>query len=242
MGKFGILIKAAAAVVLLAAAHTVSEARPGIEAGYVNAQYRSKFVASSDIADSFCMNGFFVGANSDTRLYSNKLFFNTGLYYNMLKRSEVQDLSIARMSGTRSEHSLSVPLQLKYRFYLRYSINMFIYAGPTLDFGFVSDVKYSVRSEALGLEGNISYNYYNGRIRSSNIPEEYLRGVEEVLPDARYNWFDVSMGGGVGFEFLKFIELRAGYDWGLLNRYRQSYSDDMLCRRNQVYVALGFRF
>ena len=50
------------------------------------------------------------------------------------------------------------------------------------------------------------------------------------------------MGGGVGFEFLKFIELRAGYDWGLLNRYRQSYSDDMLCRRNQVYVALGFRF
>ena len=95
MGKFGILIKAAAAVVLLAAAHTVSEARPGIEAGYVNAQYRSKFVASSDIADSFCMNGFFVGASSDTRLYSNKLFFNTGLYYNMLKRSEVQDLSIA---------------------------------------------------------------------------------------------------------------------------------------------------
>ena len=39
-----------------------------------------------------------------------------------------------------------------------------------------------------------------------------------------------------------FLEIKAGYDWGLMNRMKEDLADVMSCKRNMFYLAVGFRF
>lgn len=72
-----------------------------------------------------------------------------------------------------------------------------------------------------------------------NVPADASDPYAGMLSNWLYNRFDVQIGAGVGLEFFKFLEVKAGYDWGLIDRYK---GDGIEVNRDQFYVSLGFRF
>ena len=54
--------------------------------------------------------------------------------------------------------------------------------------------------------------------------------------------FDVMIGGGVGIDLFKFLTVKAGYDYGLLNRLKGDIAQTSSMNRSQFYVAVGINF
>lgn len=227
------------AVSILAASAFTAEAKSGIEAGYVNSSYNFKSGISKD--NNYSLNGFYVGLSQDVPLFAG-LHIVPGIYYTFLTDNTRDEVLNFNLKGNLSDHYLNVPVMFRYQFGLP-GVKLYIFAGPTLSLGLVSKQKYTVSGTVLGVNvmGDISYDYYTGKINSKDldIPQDTENPYESILPDYRYNRFDVLLGGGVGLEVLKFLEVKVGYDWGLLNRYK---GDGVELHRGQVYAGIGIRF
>jgi hypothetical protein len=50
------------------------------------------------------------------------------------------------------------------------------------------------------------------------------------------------LGASVGAHFFHVLEVRLGYDWGLINRYRKDIADLYSMRRGQFTLSAGIRF
>ena len=50
------------------------------------------------------------------------------------------------------------------------------------------------------------------------------------------------LGASVGAHFFEILEVRLGYDWGLLSRSRKDVADEYALRRGQFTLSLGLRF
>lgn len=229
------------ALLLVFSAYIPLYADGGVDGGYLNVQYRTRDVALDKLEHVTSMDGFFVGASNDTDLFSG-LDFHTGLYYSYVKDSFSSDAVLFSLAGTREDHSIFVPVHLKFNMDIIPEISIFVYAGPTLNFGFMSESNFKMSSSLEGFEGNFNYNYYTGKIQSRNISEEALENVNSMMADERYNWFGVTMGAGIGVEFIDLLELRFGYDWGLTDSFKSNSVDGMFCRRNMLQVSVGLRF
>lgn len=66
--------------------------------------------------------------------------------------------------------------------------------------------------------------------------------INEYMPDSRMNRFDVLMGGGVGLNFINFITVKGGVDYGLLNRFKGDLAETGTMNRLQFYVSVGIMF
>lgn len=231
-------------IALLAAfafAAAAADAQTGLEAGYLNSRYSVKSDGAGASLSDYSLNGFYVGFTDDVRLFAG-LHVQPGIYYSYQTDKSVEDVLGFRLNGGVTDHYLSVPVLLKYKFGLP-GVKLYVFGGPTMSVGLVSKQKFTVAGSFGGavVNGDISYNYFTGNVRYDGI--ELMADAEDpyraMLPDFRYNRFDVQMGAGVGIELVSLIEIKAGYDWGLLNRYR---GDGLEIRRDQFYVAVGLRF
>jgi hypothetical protein len=63
-----------------------------------------------------------------------------------------------------------------------------------------------------------------------------------MYPEGRIGRFDVMLGASVGAHFFHVLEVRVGYDWGLINRYRKDIADLYTMRRGQFTLSAGIRF
>lgn len=216
-----------------------AEAKTGVEAGYVNSSYSFKSGISSD--NNYSLNGFYVGLSQDVPLVAG-LHFVPGIYYNFLTDNSREEVLNFNLKGTLSDHYLNVPVMFRYQFGLP-GVKLYIFAGPTLSVGLVAKQKYAVSGTVLGADvsGDIAYDFYSGKVSSSNIdiPQDGENPYQSILPDYRYNRFDVLLGGGIGVEVLNCLEVKVGYDWGMLNRYK---GDEATLHRNQLYAGIGIRF
>lgn len=233
------ILLAAAAVLAFAAS---ASARGGLEAGYLNSRYSFKSVAEGAAApDAYSQNGFYAGLTQEVRLFAG-LHVQTGIYYSYLTSKERREYGELITNGGRTDHYLSVPIMLKYKIGLPF-MKISIFAGPTLSAGLVSKEKYTVAGRYAGatVNGDISYNFYTGNVKYDgvNVPADASDPYAGMLSNWLYNRFDVQIGAGVGLEFFKFLEVKAGYDWGLIDRYK---GDGIEVNRDQFYVSLGFRF
>ena len=66
--------------------------------------------------------------------------------------------------------------------------------------------------------------------------------LNQWLPSGKMKRFDVLMGGGVGLNLLRFITVKGGFDYGLVNRFKDEMADTGVMNRMQFYIALGVRF
>lgn len=218
-----------------------ASAQGGIEAGYLNARFKTKYIESGEISQRRSMNGFFVGASDDILFFSG-FGIHTGLYYNFLRDRAVDDYSVVKLSGVTENHSFSIPLHLKMSVRIIPQMKLFFYFGPALHFNFISDVKYTVSSPSSKVTGSLTYNYLSGKTRAEGLDKDLEGLASPHVSDARLNWFDASLGVGAGFSFGDLLEVRFGYDWGLVNRFKSGYLSDMVCRVNQLQLSVGFRF
>ena len=217
-------------------------AKNGVEVGYLNSTYRSK-PASGEVTKSDPMSGFYVSLVKDMRLFAG-LSIQSGLYYSYLNDTGRKEALGFNMTESDTEHMLNIPIQFKYTFDIIPAFGVYIFAGPTLSLGVSAPYKLSVTGDILGnkVDGSVTFDRYSGKIRTNNFPDEYVENVNQLLPDSSRNRFDVLMGGGVGINLVKFVTVKGGFDYGLLNRYKGDLADAGTLNRMQFYVSVGVMF
>ena len=217
-------------------------AKNGIEIGYLNSTYRTK-AASGEVTKSDPMSGFYVGLVKDLRLFAG-LSIQPGLYYSYLNTAEKEEIPSFNLSSSYTEHGLNLPIHIKYTFDIVPAFGVYVFAGPTLSLGLAANTKISFTEEALGntMTFDARYNRYTGKIKSENIPEESLDQINRYLPQTRMNRFDVLMGGGIGLNLVKFVTVKGGFDYGLLNRFNEDMADAGTLNRMQFYISVGVMF
>jgi hypothetical protein len=50
------------------------------------------------------------------------------------------------------------------------------------------------------------------------------------------------LGASIGADFFDVLEVRLGYDWGLINRYKKDIAEDLKMRRGQFNLSVAIRF
>ncbi len=210
-------------------------AQTGIHLNYMHSWERDKISGSKQSSPE--LNGFAVGVDYEINILKGLLAFQPGLsYYHLADEESSFSYSSYRVTQSHLQNYLAMPLHLKVKFGIG-GMKIFVFAGPTITMGLQDRDKFS----ADGL-GSVSYNAYNGKIKASSTSAAGL--LDGYVPDdEQEDRFDMLFGGGVGLELLSILEVKAGIDWGLTNRYCDTYSaDDYSNHRRQFYIGVGLRF
>lgn len=215
----------AAAVMLLSG--TMAAAQPQIGAGYLNSTENSSY--NGNKMDPVNSNGFYVGLSYNIPIVAG-LGVAPGLYYSMLGSKSTGGFDLGRIlhtSGetTFTEHALNIPVLLNYGFDLAPDFRFFVYGGPTLQYGLSSKYVTNGSIDFFGLGGS-----------GSNTLDNYASA------NSGYNRFNVYLGGGLGMNVAKHIQVTVGYDYGVLNLYKGDEKDNCIRRRSNIKIGLAYLF
>ncbi len=130
-----------------------------------------------------------------------------GFLYTLLADSKEGLLST---TTTYTGHFVDVPVQAQFSFPVNNLIKVFAFGGPTLNLGLAQT------TVTKGGSVEVSVNHYEANDKLSR--------------------FDVKLGLGAGVRFSNF-EVRAGYDWGMLDLDGR---DNLTQHRNQLTAALVY--
>lgn len=240
--RFKIVVLAVA----IAVACTDAFAQFGVNVSYMNSTTYSRLEGAGNTTKSGT-NGFAVGIDHNIRLVGDILSIQPGIHYQHLLRSE----DIAEISGliantTFTENFLAIPIHVKVGFNLlpKEVLRLYVFAGPTFSIGLKSMNKVSVSGSVMGqnVNGEFSYNFYNGKIKSSSdVLQSVVDSYFNPESEGQRNRFDMMLGGGVGLQVLRFLDIKVGYDYGLLNRYAGDMAERAVANRGQFYVGVGVR-
>ena len=223
----------------------------GLTFGYANSIYRTVDLATDESTSSDMLHGFTAGISKDFTLLRHALYFQTGLNYIYQDDSRNETIKIPstdlalRLVGDREEHYVSIPLRLKYDVHIADNVGLTFDAGPTLLMGLSSKYKYRARLSENAVTA-VDYNLYNSKVSASGKSdifnlEKWMR-ESGMYPKGRLGRGDVMLGASVGAHFFHLLEVRVGYDYGLLNRYRKEVADVYSMHRGQFTLSAGIRF
>ena len=136
------------------------------------------------------------------------LGLQTGLYYELSTSSYKED----DYKLTGSEHTLSVPVRLQYRYEIIPDLSVFLYTGPSFDISLAYNAKES----------------YDGETEKYSLYE-----------DGDVNRFNMLWGVGAGVRW-KQLQLMLGGDWGLTNLYKDSNWKETLSK--PFHISLTYLF
>lgn len=173
-------------------------------AGWVNSTMTNKVGNTKTSTNS---NGFYLGASYNLDI-AKGFAVAPGVYYEFLAGK-----NDGLVEATDTEHYLDVPVMFNYGFDLASDCRLFVFAGPTLQFGLASTLKTTIAS----VETKV--NRYDGM---------------------GYGRFDCLLGAGVGFQ-INAINVKVGYNYGMVNRYTDAPSDTAL-HRSAIHLGVGFAF
>ena len=179
-----------------------------------NAGYLNSTLATSNSSDN--ANGAYAGLSFNIPV-SGGLAIAPGVYYSFLTSKETSSLgSIASGSGTFMEHAINVPVYLNYGLNLASDAKVFVFGGPTLQYGLASTVDYE--GNVLGISGSSKVNNYDNE---------------------HFNRMNVYLGGGIGFGVGALL-ITVGYDYGMMNQYKGDNATP--CHRSNLKLGVGFGF
>ncbi len=217
--------------------HSVSDGL-GISFGYLHSAYRNYDWATESIDANDRFNGFTVALTKDFTLIDQMLYIQTGLEYIYQNQSNNQSLGGLKLIGDWNEHLMNIPVKIKYEIPVLADMNVFIMGGPSIMEGLSSRIKY--RANMGGVNAATSYNCYNAKIRSNSGELDSI--INPFLPVSRYRRFDVQFGLSAGVRFFEYFEAQIGYDWGVVNKFKDETDGDLKRRRQQLYITVGVRF
>ena len=212
MKKFFSILLAASLMLL----GTQAFAQMSVNAGYLNSTQSFKDSNSKSINS----NGAYVGVSFNLPV-AGELGFAPGVYYSLITNKSGGAGTILGIpvsaSSTFVEHAINVPLYLNYGMDLARDTNVFLYAGPTLQYGLASTTKLA------------------GGVGESSADRTY----SNYESNSNYNRFNVYLGGGIGFQ-VSAIQITVGYDYGMMNLYKGDNATKT--HRSNLKLGLGFVF
>lgn len=180
----------------------------------VNAGYLNSTLATKNTKDN--ANGFYAGVSFNIPI-AGAFGVAPGVYYSLLTSKETASIgSIISGSGTFTEHAINVPVYLNYGINIARDTKVFLFGGPTLQYGLASNVRYD--AQVAGVSGSNTVSNYDS-------------------PD--FNRMNVYLGGGLGFQAGAF-QVTVGYDYGMMNQYKGDNAIN--CHRSNLKIGAGFVF
>ena len=193
---------------------TQAFAQVSVNAGYLNS---TQSFSNSNLK-SINSNGAYVGLTFNIPV-AGGFGIAPGVYYSMITNKNGADGVIlgipASASATFMEHAVNAPLHLNWGVDLARDTKLFIFAGPTFQYGIASKTR--LQGGVAGISGDKTYNNYE---------------------DDDYNRFNIYAGGGVGMKVAG-IQITVGYDYGVMNLYDD---DDLKTHRSNIKIGLGYAF
>lgn len=219
------LIKILTIAILASAVSTASFSQEkkvefGLMAGYGHTMPRTKPLASGINSDN--LNGFHVGPAVKFNV-NEQIGFQTGILYNNFSGIRNNELELKKATGTWKQTktqltALDIPLRLVYSLTLAEELDVLLYIGPNLNYSL---------SKTSNTERYVS-----------NSLSKVEPGENIYERPSNFKALDLQLGVGLGLKFYG-LSLRAGYDWGVLNR---TTLDDVKLRSNDIKVSLGYTF
>lgn len=256
-----ILISFLSAAVALAAVEFSSSAQISIQAGVAMPQYRQIQINPLALAEGSGV-GAYAGFDYDIHI-TDGFCISPGLFYNFSSVRSGGQLDGILVDERQEDHMVNIPVHFKYEFNFKPGkLAMYLYGGPVVAVGISSVLEDAMRFDIVddnyntvyeGLMVDFVYDNYSGVVGSFNIPDLpgvsasdrqlILENVQKTLDDEqmRLNRLDLQLDWGVGFRFLDRLEVRAGYSFGLLDRFFSYYNKYNL-KTSQYYIGLGYRF
>lgn len=182
------------AIAMLVASASFAQLAIGV--GYINPKQTIKY-GDNDPKTS-TLNGFQAGI--DYSLTFGEVALTPGIHFTYATASDQASVAGISASGSTTEMYAAIPVHLSYGYDLARDLRLFVFAGPTFNYGVSSKTKFEGSIGSLGGETTID-NYQDG---------------------SEYNKFEVLLGGGVGFDLMDTFRFSLGYDYGLTNRYTGS--------------------
>lgn len=224
-----------------------ASAQPGIRIGYTNSTH---VLRTEQEKEKMNADGMTAGLTYDFRLHKDT-YLRTGLMYSFQWYSDSysQDVTIGpdMVSGINAnehmiEHNVHLPIYLRQEIEMIPEILSFTMSlGPTLSYGISSETKITMFGV---LDSDFRYDNYTGKLEYTYFP--YDDSVKESMSEQfretamLQKRMDISLGGSIGLNIIRQIELEIGYDLGLLNRYRDQ--KDMIYHRNCFRFTLSYIF
>ena len=169
-----------------------------LEVGYINpSQYYSKInsLAYDKSHSTTYFNGISIGLTTELKL-KNNLSLLTGVLYNLVYSDKLQKYPSSTFANYISYgHYLNVPVHLLYSYPITKNLKLFGFTGLTLNYGLL-------------LKQNIVSTY--------NVPVFGITSAYTDLYQSDLNRLDLKVGVGGGVEYKQY-QLKAGYNWGVLN-------------------------
>lgn len=224
-----------------------ASAQPGIRIGYTNSTH---VLRTEQEKEKMNADGMTAGLTYDFRLHKDT-YLRTGLMYSFQWYSDSysQDVTIDpdMVSGINVnehmiEHNVHLPIYLRQEIEMIPEILSFTMAvGPTICYGLSSETKITMFG---AIDSDFRYDNYNGAMEYIYFP--YDDAVKESMNEQfretamLQKRMDLSLGGSIGLNIIRQIELEIGYDLGLMNRYRDP--KDMIYHRNRFRFTLSYIF
>jgi len=166
---------------------------------------------------------------------------------------------------TYNEQLIDLPISLKYSYEFQPDVfGVYLFAGPVLSFGIHAKETYRMvvppeeSEEGRYYIRTVRQNLYNGEIiykrlylNGDKITARYNPGlldpIRNDMSDVRMKKFDLKIGVGIGLTIIDVIDLRFGYNVGMLKIWDGTFEDgeDTVhesMKSDVLYCGLAFRF
>ena len=213
------------------------------------------------------LDGFYVEAAYNWEfktLSKGSLSLQPGLRYTygVLKESKAYTKAVtdearskSRSKTNISDHTLDIPVNLKYSYeFVPGAVKAYAFAGPVLSFGLACNLLDYTKTNTT-VDGEVtrygtSYskvNLYNGRdvTKEGNDIEEKLEIQKDQDSDLReFDMFDLKLGLGLGVTLAEKVDVKFGYNIGLLNRaaIKADDGDRYKAHTNVLWFGVAYNF
>ena len=171
-----------------------------------------------DESDDESLNGFYIEATYDFNFLEKNwgsLGLQPGVRYTFGGETESDEVLGITTRASLAEHYLDVPVNVKYAYdAIPSKLDVYAFAGPVFSLGLSSALSASVNEEI---------------VKTNN------------YKDTDYGRFDIKFGIGAGVTVVEKLNVKLGYNIGMLNRYTGEQVK-YKTHTGVFYLGVGFNF
>lgn len=193
------------------------------------------------------LHGFNIAASYNFNLLEDSwgnLGIEPGIMYNFVSEGTKDTEAGITVKESTNEHYLDIPVNVKYGYDIVPEIfGAYVFAGPVFSFGVASQTNFSISGKAgnNSFKGEAVIHNYSGKVTSSDLSGPFLDEINKQAQGTEYGWFDFKIGIGLGLKIVESIDIRLGYNFGLVNRYTGD-TKGLKHKTDLLYVGLGYNF